>query len=340
MDIVAGDIGGTKSWLVWLTPMPTGEARLRFERRYASADFSSADNLLRQFFIEAGMTSPPDTLLLALPGALDGQRTKLTNLDWTLDAAALQATLGIGKVHFINDFQAAAAGVATLTDADVVALNSIQPESTGVRVITGAGTGLGLAFMLADGRGAYQSFATEGGHVDFAPANAMQVRLLAQLSKKYGHVSWERVVSGSAMHDLYGFCCIEYVQPLPEGAAGGAELEVLAASGDVAAEAALDLFVDMYAAWVGNLALLYQPLGGLYIAGGVAAHLTDRIIAPDFMAVATNKGRMRGVVERTPVFLITCQRLGLQGAIANALAQSDYAPSHRGSITSDLVEQF
>ena len=76
MNIVAGDIGGTKSWLVWLTPMPTGEARLRFERRYASADFSSADNLLRQFFIDAGMTSPPDTLLLALPGALDGQRTK------------------------------------------------------------------------------------------------------------------------------------------------------------------------------------------------------------------------------------------------------------------------
>lgn len=329
MEIVAGDIGGTKSWLAWLTPMSVAKPQLRFERCYASADFFSADNLLRRFMADAGMTSPPDTLLLALPGALDGQRTKLTNLDWTLDAVALQATLGIGQVHFINDFQAAAAGVVTLTDADMVALNSIQPESTGVRVITGAGTGLGLAFMLADGRGACQSFATEGGHVDFAPANAMQVRLLAQLSEKYGHVSWERVASGSAMHDLYRFCCIEHAQPLPEGLVDGAELGVRAASGDVAAEAALGLFVELYAAWVGNLALLYRPLGGLYIAGGVAAHLIDRITAPDFMAVAANKGRMRGVVERTPVFLITCQRLGLQGAIVNALAQSDYAPSHQ-----------
>lgn len=319
MEIIAGDIGGTKSWLAWLTSMSEEEPQLRFERCYASADFASADNLLRRFVADAGMTDPADVLLLALPGALAGQRAKLTNLDWTLDAAALQVALGIGRVHFINDFQAAAAGVATLTDADVVALNAIQPKSDGVRAITGAGTGLGLAFMLADERGACQSFATEGGHIDFAPANAMQMRLLAHLSEKYGHVSWERVVSGSAMHDLYCFCRVELGQCLPDAfpqqSVDGVRLGALAASGDQAAVLALDLFVEMYAAWVGNVALLYQPFGGLYIAGGVAAHMTDRITAPHFMAVAASKGRMRGVVEDTPIFLITQARLGLAGAI-------------------------
>jgi glucokinase len=267
--------------------------------------------------------------VLALPGPLGAQRVHLTNLDWTLDAVELQASLAIPEVRFLNDFQAAAAGVATLTAADVVALNACPAEAGGVRAITGAGTGLGLAFMLADADGRYRGFASEGGHADFAPGNAMQARMLEQLRARYGHVSWERAVSGSAMNDLYRFSCAELGQPLPEEEIDGAALTVRAESGDAAAIAALDLFVDLYGAWVGNVALLYQPFGGLYIAGGVATHMIERIGSPRFMAAATDKGRMRGVVERTPVFLITCKRLGVQGAIAHALAQSDTGlPQH------------
>ncbi len=319
MQIIAGDIGGTKSWLAWLAVSQAGERRLRFERRYPSADFASADSLLRQFIADAGVTEPPELLLLALPGALAGQRVKLTNLDWTLEASAMRATLGIDRVCFVNDFQAAAAGVATLAETDWVALNAVAAKPGGVRVVTGAGTGLGLAYMVAGVNGDYQSFATEAGHSDFAPANAMQGRLLESLRKKQAHVSWERVVSGSAMHDLYCFCRVELGQCLPDAFAqqsvDGVRLSALAASGDPAAVLALDLFVEMYAAWVGNVALLYQPVGGLYIAGGVAAHMTERMTAPRFMAVAASKGRMCGVVERTPIFLITQTRLGLAGAI-------------------------
>jgi len=259
-------------------------------------------------------------LLLALPGALDGQRVKLTNLDWTLDAAELQTALGIREVRFINDFQAAAAGVATLTDADVLALNPQPAEPGGVRAITGAGTGLGLAFMLPAADGVYQSFATEGGHIDFSPANAQQARLLERLRAAYGHVSWERVVSGLAMNDLYRFCCAEQGCAPPDATMDGAALTVRAESGDAAAEAALELFVDLYGAWVGNVALLYQPRGGLYIAGGVATHMQARMQSPRFMAAATDKGRMRGVVERTPILLITSTRLGVQGAMASTTA--------------------
>ncbi len=317
MEFIAGDIGGTKSWLAWMVATPEG-TRLHFEKVYASADFVSAEALLRQFIADGQKSPRPDLVLLALPGPLHGQRVTLTNLDWTLDAAELQRALGIAEVRFINDFQAAAAGVQTLSDSDVLALNPQSVESGGVRAITGAGTGLGLAFMLADASGRYQCFPTEGGHIDFAPSNAMQVRLMERLHADYGHVSWERVVSGSAMNDLYRFCCVEQGRILLDEPVNGAAVAAAAESGDRVAEAALNLFVDLYGAWVGNVALMYQPRGGLYIAGGVAGHIQTRLQAPRFMAAATDKGRMRCVVERTPIFLITCNRLGVQGAIASA----------------------
>lgn len=330
MELIAGDIGGTKSWLAWVVSSSQG-TRLFFEKVYPSADFDSAEALLSQFIADARPTASPDSLMLALPGALHGQRTTLTNLAWTLDASELQRALGVAEVRFINDFQAAAAGVATLTERDVVALNPGMPKPGGVRAITGAGTGLGLAFMLADASGHYQSFATEAGHIDFAPANDMQARLLERLRLTHGHVSWERVVSGSAMNDLYRFCCEERGQTLPEQAVDGAALVMLAESGNPVAEAALDLFIDLYGAWVGNVALMYQPYGGLYIGGGLAGHLRARIRSPRFMVAATDKGRMRSVVERTPVYLITCSRLGVQGAIASA-----FTASSRGAVSHSL----
>lgn len=330
MELIAGDIGGTKSRLAWVMSAPEGEVKLRFEKVYASADFVSADALLKQYIDDARTEVKPDALWLALPGALNEQRTNLTNLKWRLDAAELRQATGISTVRFINDFQAAAAGVATLTARDMLVLNPQSVESGGVRAITGAGTGLGLAFMLTDATGRYQSYATEGGHIDFAPRNAQQTRLLEHLvGATYGHVSWERAVSGSAMNDLYRFCCLEKGQALPDEAIEGAELVALAEAGNEMAAATLDLFIDLYGAWVGNVALLYQPRGGLYIAGGVAGHLQARMQSPRFMAAATDKGRMRNVVERTPIFLITCNRLGVQGVIASARAsQTSFSVSH------------
>lgn len=318
MELIAGDIGGTKAWLAWVTQTPEAGEQVRFEHVYASADFASGDDLLRRFVADAQAGVAPDRLVLALPGPVQAQRARLTNLDWTLDAAAMRAALGIASVRFINDFEAAAAGVATLAADDVVVLNPRPAAAEGVRAITGAGTGLGLAFMVPGADGRDRVFASEGGHIDFAPADAVQVRLLERLRARYGHVSWERAVSGSAMPDLHAFCCAERGCPPPTAPLDGAALVERAGAGDAVAAAALDLFVDLYGAWVGNVALMYRPQGGLYIAGGIAVHLQARLQAPRFMAAAADKGRMRGVVERTPVFVVTSPRLGLQGAIATA----------------------
>jgi len=320
MELIAGDIGGTKCRLAWVAGETEQSRQLRFEREYPSAAFATADDLVRQFISDSGLPVPPDALLLALPGPLHAQHAALTNLNWVLDAADMRATLGLSSVRFINDFQAAAAGVAMLTAADVVAINPQPVEPGGVRAITGAGTGLGLAFMAVADDGRYRNYASEGGHIDFAPANAVQIRLLERLRAEHGHVSWERVVSGLAMNDLYRFCCSERNTVLPDETVDGAALVARAEAGDPAAGAALDLFIDLYGAWVGNVALLMQPRGGLYVAGGIAAHLDGRMQSPRFMAAATDKGRMRSVVERTPIFLVINRRLGVLGAIATAFA--------------------
>lgn len=320
MEWIAGDIGGTTCRLAWVTGEAEDVQHRRFEREYPSAAFATADDLVRQFIADAHVPVSPDGLLLALPGPMQAQHVALTNLDWVLDAADMRASLGISKVRFINDFQAAAAGVAMLGATDVVALNPQPPEPGGVRAITGAGTGLGLAFMLNDGSGRYRHYPSEGGHADFAPADARQARLLEQLRANHGHVSWERVTSGLAMDALYRFCCTEHNVAPPDAPVDGAGLVMRAEAGDPAALAALDLFIDLYGAWVGNVALMLQPRGGLYVAGGIAIHLQARMESPRFMAAATDKGRMRSVVERTPIFLITHSRLGVLGAIATAFA--------------------
>ncbi len=329
MEIIAGDIGGTKSGLAWASGTDHASCEVLYECVYASADFADATALLQQFMRDARSQARPTSLMpacltLALPGAVYAQQAKLTNLDWTLDAADLQAQLKIDTVRFINDFQAAASGVATMTASDAMPLNAAPPAARGVRAITGAGTGLGLAWMVADAQGRYRTFATEGGHADFAPADARQSRLLAFLRDGLRqknlpeHVSWERLVSGLGLDAIYRFCVHEAGASLPEGVMEGAELDALASSGDRIANATLDLFTGLYGAWVGNVALLYRPDGGLYIAGGVSVHLRERIQSPRFMAACTAKGRMRGVVEHTPILLITNKRLGVQGAMVDA----------------------
>ncbi|MHB8915473.1 MAG: glucokinase [Thiobacillus sp.] len=329
MEIIAGDIGATKSALAWASGTDHASSEVLYERVYASADYADAAALLQQFLRDAHAQGglprlTPARLTLALPGAVFAQHARLTNLDWTLDAADLQAQLNIDTVQFINDFQAAANGVASLTENDLVRLNPAQPVTGGVRAITGAGTGLGLAWLVADSRGRCRTFATEGGHIDFAPANGQQARLLAFVRENLiqqnlsDHVSWERLVSGLGFDTIYRFCVQEAGGKNSDERMDGARLTALAASSDGIAQAALDLFIDLYGAWVGNVALLYRPEGGLYIAGGVSIHLRERVTSPRFIAACTDKGRMRSVVERTPISLITNRRLGVQGAIAHA----------------------
>lgn len=337
MEIIAGDIGGTKSWLVWAqcsaaegAAKEASRAHIYYEQVYASADFHSAEHLMQQFCADASaaahkMVQATD-VCLALPGPVNGdQPVRLTNLDWVLTRANLQTVLAtptiLPRVLLINDFQAAAAGVATLHSADYVALNATEPLPNAPRVITGAGTGLGLAWMQADHQGQYHAFATEGGHTDFSPANPQQERLLQFCRQRWTHVSWERVLSGAGVNLVYQFCLQDMTGELPAALRerNGALVNQAAQAGDPVAVAAMQLFADLYANWVGNVALLYQPRGGLYIAGGIAARIQPWLQTQRFLTACFDKGRMAGLVQQIPIFLITNTRLGLQGALATAL---------------------
>lgn len=320
MHVIAGDIGGTKSWLVWLVQAAHKPTKVLFEQRYESAKFDSATELLRAFMSDAERPVPPDMLCLALPGPVEQRSVTLTNLDWVVDADELGSDLNIGDVRFVNDFQAAAAGVATLQKTDYVVLNPGLVRLGATRVITGAGTGLGLAWMQADKDGEYQTFATEGGHIDFAPANQQQYELFLWMASSQkmstgAHVSWERMLSGAGLTLIYEFNyftakgCVDQVMP------DAAKIHADALANESIAINSVQMFADIYAAWIGNLALLYQPRGGLYIAGGMAIHLQAWLKDERFLHIAVDKGRMAELVRQTPIYLITNARLGVQGAM-------------------------
>ena len=318
-SIISGDVGGTKSWLVWFAQTPHQSTRVLFEQCYESAKFSSVSALLQTFMAEAGRTTPPVLWGLSNKTVHAGTSALLVPFK-VADAEMLRKELGIPDVRFINDFQAAAAGVATLKKTDYWVLNAGLVRMGATRVITGAGTGLGLAWMQADKLGEYHTFSTEGGHIDYAPANQQQCDLLNWLAAsaeapKAAHVSWERILSGMGLCSLYQFhqqaCTGHDTQARLDASA----IHAAALQQEPVALAAVQMFVDIYAAWIGNLALLYQPRGGLYIAGGMAIHLQTWLKAERFLQIATDKGRMAELVRQTPIYLIANSRLGVQGAM-------------------------
>lgn len=312
IQLLAGDVGGTKSWLAWVELAWQQPVRTVFEQRYASQDFPDALSLLRKFIQDTGR-GLPDRMCLAMPGPVEDGRVRLTNLDWQVDADELSVQLAIPDVRLINDFQAAAAGVETLRKTDWRVINPGIPRLGATRVITGAGTGLGVAWMQSVGSADWKVYPSEGGHMDFAPADERQAKLLAWLARRHSdHVSWERLLSGSGLSAMHAW--------LDDNAAGESllpadEIHTAALAGEPVATAAIELFCDIYAAWTGNLAVTFQPQGGLFLAGGMGIHLQDWIMTSRFREIMISKGRMSPLVGATPVYLVTNPRLGLQGAI-------------------------
>lgn len=312
VQLLAGDVGGTKSWLAWVELAWQQPARTVFEQRYASTDFPDAVSLLRRFIQDTGR-GLPDRICLAMPGPVGERRVRLTNLDWLVDADELARQLTVPDVRLLNDFQAAAAGVETLRKTDWRVINSGVPRLGGLRVISGAGTGLGVAWMQSDESGHWNVFASEGGHMDFAPSGAAQVALLDWLADQYpDHVSWERLLSGNGLSAIHAWmgrnAGIDQAVPAHD-------IHAAALAGEPMAISAIELFCDIYAAWAGNLAVTFQPQGGLFLAGGMGIHLQDWIVTPRFREIMTAKGRMSPLVSAMPVYLVMNPRLGVQGAI-------------------------
>jgi len=327
--ILAGDIGGTKTVLaLFERSQPEGALRVVRESRFASAEHAGLDDIVQAFLAAGSERHPPTAACFGVAGPVDGGRARITNLPWTIDAGALAARFGLTEVVLLNDLQAAAYGALTLPPESLAVLQSgasgptTSARSAGTIAVIAPGTGLGEAILYWDGS-RHHALASEGGHADFAPMTEREARLLTFLSARHdGHVSWERVLSGAGLGNIYDF--LREVEGLDEPAALSARL----ASGDrnaaisiaalegtfpIASEA-LAMFVTLLGAEAGNLALKCFAQGGIVIAGGIPAKIMAALQDGRFVERLHDKGRFGAWLATLPVTVALDPRAPLLGA--------------------------
>jgi len=310
--VLAGDIGGTKTWL----RLSRGGAVLR-EQRYDSAAFAGLEAMLADFLGD----DKPVSACFGVAGPVRGRIAQITNLPWRIDADAIAAQFAIPDVSLINDFQAVAYGIEALSDSDFLTLQAGQPQEHGPRAVIGAGTGLGEGYLVWRDD-AYQALPSEGSHADFAPAAELQAELWRHLAQRFGHVSWERVVSGPGLAAIYEFLrqrnesaeSLELAAAMRDGDPSAAISEHALQRHDALALAALDLFVAAYGAEAGNLALKILATGGVYVAGGIAPKIAEHLKAGGFLRAFLAKGRFAGLLATIPVHVVLNPQVGLLGA--------------------------
>ena len=251
-----------------------------------------------------------------------------TNLPWLIDANALSAGLGGAPVFLLNDLEALAYGIPALREDACVVLNPGLADPAGTIAIVAAGTGLGEGGLLWDGR-RHVAIPSEGGHADFAPRNAREIELLRHLLRRWEHVSYERIVSGPGIVNVFEFLRDVEGHDVPAGLAAAladadpaaAITEAALAGGPPIATATLDLFVDVYGAEAGNLALKVKSTGGLYVGGGIAPKILPKLRDGRFRDAFLAKGRFLELLSEITVRVILDENTALYGAALYAAAR-------------------
>jgi glucokinase len=319
--ILAGDIGGTKTVLSLLAKDTNGSLICKLEQSFASQEYREFDEILATF-LPAGVNI--DSTCFGVAGPVVNQCCQTTNLPWVLDAIELKAKLGIAnKVKLLNDLEAMALGMLYLPEKDLVELNPNAEIRQGNIAIIAAGTGLGEAILYWDGN-THHLMATEGGHCDFAAQNASQDLLLAYLRKKYSnHISYERIISGNGLGHLYDFLCEhEFAPPCLAVPAVNSDIDrnaIISRLGvtgeDPLCTEAVRLFVEIYGAETGNLALKALAIGGVFIGGGIAPKILPAMADGKFMQAFKAKGRFLPLLDKVSVKVSLNPRTPLIGAI-------------------------
>lgn len=317
--LLAGDIGGTSTRL-GLFEVADGRPRAVVRERYASREHPGLDAIVREFRRQHGQ--PIVAACFGVAGPVVGGHVATPNLSWDVDASVVARALGQPQVGLINDLEANAHGIFTLEDQDLVVLNAGAAGAGGNIAVISAGTGLGEAGMYWDGA-QHHPFAGEGGHAGYAPQTDLELDLLRYLRGKFGaHVSWERVLSGPGLLNIYEFLRDTGRGPEPEwlaaairGGDGPAVVSRAALDGksELAAQA-LDLFVTAYGSEAANLALKLMASGGVYLGGGIAPQIVERLRGPAFMQAFTAKGRLGPLLATMPVRVIMNEDTALLGA--------------------------
>ena len=323
--ILAGDVGGTKVHLA-LYDFTDGKLKHNRDRQFPAKEYSGLEEIVKEFIVAEKVTAA----CFGVPGQVREGRLRMTNLPWTLDSRELATDLKIDYVFLINDLQANAYGIGELTAEQIYTLSEGDARQIGNRALISAGTGLGEGFMVWDGRD-FVPYPSEGGHTDFAPRNEDEIDLLRFLRQKYnGRISHERVVSGMGLTNVYEFLRevrgMEEPAWLAERMAGEDPNAVitelaLAAKSEIC-EKALDMFVSAYGAEAGNLALKVLSVGGLYVGGGIAPRILEKLKDGTFMKAFTDKGRLSQLLVHMPVRVILESRTALIGAAAYAEARA------------------
>jgi glucokinase len=302
MRLLAGDLGGTKTRLQCVE----ADGSTSLEGRYDTSSYLRFDDLLRAFLAE--VPGRVDAACFAVAGPVRDGRAELTNRGWVIEERNLTGER-LTRVTLLNDFSAIALGVPLLPAADLHSLHRGARDPAAPIAILGAGTGLGEAIVITHG-GEHHVVPTEGGHADFAPQDEEQARLFLFLHEKLGHVSWERLLSGMGLQNIFEF--------LGGGESSPSEIADRASAGDDRARHAVRIFVDIYGAEAGNMGLRLLARGGIYLAGGIAAKNIAWFTDGRFVEAFRRKGRFSELMETIPVDLIANEEAGLLGALEGA----------------------
>ncbi|MBM3183773.1 MAG: glucokinase [Chlamydiae bacterium] len=314
--VLVGDIGGTHTRLAFFE-----NGRKLIEQKYLSKNFQSLEAIVQDFL--QSEKRKPGKACFGVPGAVREGKCKATNLPWMIDEMSLSETLKIPKVKLINDLEAHAHSLQKLGHEDLFLLQKGDPAQKGNRALMAAGTGLGEAGLVWDGE-TYHPFASEGGHADFAARNEEEMELFFYLQKKFGHVAYERVLSGPGLYSIFEFLIEKKGAILTEEVKREMQKKdpasVVSVWGcnqkDATCSLALDLFVSVYGAEAGNLALKFFALGGFFVGGGIAPHILERIKTGPFLNSFCSKGRFQKFLESIPVWIILNDDTALIGAEA------------------------
>jgi glucokinase len=325
-QLLAGDIGGTKTVLALYGIGPAGPSAI-CEERYASRDFDSFDTVLAAFLESCGRPGVAAACIDVAGPVVDG-RCHPTNLPWALDEIELTAALGGARVKLLNDLEATAFGMLHLPPSDVVTLNEgTRPAGRGHVAVIAAGTGLGEAYLIWDGR-SHLPLASEGGHADFAPRNEEEMDLLRYLRAKVGgRVSAERVLSGPGVYEIYSFLRDSGREQEPEWlrgelARGGDPSAIVSRAASERSETicvrTMNLFSELYGAEAGNMALQALSYGGVFVGGGIAPKNIDVLRNGSFLRGFTDKGRFSEMLRSLPVKVSLEPNAALLGSVSYA----------------------
>lgn len=327
--ILAGDIGGTHARLAFFQA-DNGYLKLVSETSFASREYSGLEIIVSTFLDQQHLGV--DAACFGIAGPVRNGRAEVSNLPWIVESSRLAREIKVGCTFLINDLEASAWGIGALNAEDLLILNEGALGAKGNQAVIAAGTGLGQAGMFWDGR-QHHVFACEGGHTDFGPRNDLEVNLLEYLLAKFGRVSYERVLSGPGLVNIYQFLRDtgrgEEPEWLTEKLAIGdpaATISTAALSGQSRlCEQTLDIFVSIYGAEAGNLALKVLATGGVFVSGGIAPKILPKLKEEKFREAFLDKGRMRPLLEAMPVRVIVNENTGLLGAARCAVVKSALA---------------